>query len=309
MVAVQKLDGDLSALDVSAELTVDARNCYIDCTLSVEREDWYRDIVKVDGICLEAHQKNPVVLWKHSQAHPIGKAESPDGVYTVRKDGKVLLGRTYPFQKSQLAMEVLEMVDCGACKGVSIGFKAAEEDVEPNGKTWGLVFNKSSVVEYSHVVIPANQDALAKFVRKKGLSDQLRSDLLPLVPKAKVSMLIPDRKPPGQAAVGVIDATLRAAAARVKAYAATQEKPEVQELLKSVDLGLNNLIGECELTAKTVYEDDLPATATERIKALHEEILPAEVKALVSERDKKLSDVVKGYDALKSEVLKLKRGE
>ena len=75
--------------------------------IASEREDRDGDVIKVAGIDLTDHRKNPVVLLNHDQSLLIGKSEGPDGVYAVEMRPEVgkVFATCYYQQDNQLGVQ------------------------------------------------------------------------------------------------------------------------------------------------------------------------------------------------------------
>jgi HK97 family phage prohead protease len=112
------------------------------------------DIIRQDGWDLKAYRNNPVVLFGHDHAQPIGRA------HNVRID-KGNLAADFEFAPEEVnpfAAQVGRMVEAGFLKAVSVGFRPLEAKPMKSG---GLEFTKSELLEISVVSVPANAEALS----------------------------------------------------------------------------------------------------------------------------------------------------
>src|SRR5262245_37026232 len=86
------LDGGALARDMATtEISVDPITMSATCVFSTEVVDRVGDVVEVEGIRTENHQRNPVVFWNHGRplTLPIGKTRDPSGNYTVEIAGGI----------------------------------------------------------------------------------------------------------------------------------------------------------------------------------------------------------------------------
>jgi hypothetical protein len=150
--------------------------------ISKEVKDRMGDIVRIDGIDTKNFRKKPTVLYGHNYAglDPIPVIGSNIG---FRKEGKSYYAGTRFLnpEEEKLSGKLADLVNDAwvlsrmKLIGWSIGFipketvplkeKVAETEEEV---TTGLDFKKSELLEYSLVLIPANQEAINDAV-KKGL--------------------------------------------------------------------------------------------------------------------------------------------
>ncbi len=114
------------------------------------------DVVVQDGIDLSAYIENPIVLWQHDPAHPIGRASNiglRGGVLTADVDFA-------PAGISATADEVCGLTKAGVINTVSIGFQPIESaPMDPSKPRGAQRFVKSELMEFSFVSIPANTGA------------------------------------------------------------------------------------------------------------------------------------------------------
>jgi hypothetical protein len=154
--------------------------------LSTERRDTMGDIIRVAGWDLERVKSALPVFYAHdSRDIPIGvmkrawKGTLPDGTSrsSERANDKALLGR-YSIHTADTfgdgaavfgakAEAVQALLEARAIRGGSVGFmpvqtykpKTAEEATELGLGTYGVLFEKQHLMEWSITPIPANPDA------------------------------------------------------------------------------------------------------------------------------------------------------
>lgn len=191
----------LSAEGNSQTLLIDPKLMAVSCVISTQARDRSGDIVRTAGIDLTNHIKNPVVLWDHGQnghTAPIGKAEDPQGRYTVRLEEDRAVATTYFAQSFSLAQQTFRLIESRMLRGASIGFKARDlqnlpantRDPRAAMQQGGVYVNECELIEYSHTTIPDNQDALCRVVLDKRLGSEvlhpvLLKSLTPLLPPRK----------------------------------------------------------------------------------------------------------------------------
>lgn len=121
--------------------------------LSDESQDRMGDVIVARGWQLQHFKNNPIALFGHDQAHPIGLWEN------VRVEGKRLIAKLVPAARgtSTRIDEIVSLIEQRILKAVSVGFKPLE--YEPGER--GLKFTKQELLECSVVSVPANPNALA----------------------------------------------------------------------------------------------------------------------------------------------------
>ena len=143
-------------------------------TTTVDRD---HDVVLPAGVELRDFRKNPVVLYGHGeQTYPIGSV--PPGGIEKNADGltaKVVFAERpadLPPEVEWPADTVLDLFKQGVLRAFSIGFTvqswrdANEKDKRKYGDGVERVIEKWTLLEFSVVTVPANQDALAIAVSK-----------------------------------------------------------------------------------------------------------------------------------------------
>ena len=132
----------------------------LDFTISTSTIDRMGDTIAVDGWKLDNYRKNPVVLWSHDPAQPVGRARN------LRIDGTSLKASVdfYPGSNPEfggLAESLRQLYAGGWLRATSVGFRPLKWDVapDPNRKS-GIDFLEQELLEFSMVAIPANPEAL-----------------------------------------------------------------------------------------------------------------------------------------------------
>lgn len=143
-----------------SSLDVESRS--FEVLASSETQDSHGDIVKQDWK-LDRYSQNPVVFFGHeSWDLPIGKAS---GVRVV--DGAlhatVTLSKTNP-----KAEQVLQLMQEGMLKSISVGFRPGKRTMEKRGDREVRVLSENELLELSVVAIGSNPDARAKHISQHG---------------------------------------------------------------------------------------------------------------------------------------------
>lgn len=130
----------------------------LDFVLSDATVDSYGDVVEPKGWELGNFLKNPIALFGHSSAFPIGKWES------VRVEGGKLVGRLSLAARGTSARidELISLVEQGILRAVSVGFLPIKSDpIDPARPFGPQRYTKQELREVSLVSVPANPAALA----------------------------------------------------------------------------------------------------------------------------------------------------
>lgn len=123
------------------------------------------DIIEQDGWELANFTRNPIALFGHSSAFPIG-TWSDVGVRDGQLRGRLKL---MPAVSDRLR-ELHAAVDAGVLRAVSVGFhEIKSEPLDPKDPWGGFRFIKQELVECSLVSVPANPNAL-QVARSIGIS-------------------------------------------------------------------------------------------------------------------------------------------
>ena len=165
---MRRADSHLCISEVVGK-TVDFDESSRTATSVVTREivDSDGEVVLCDGLDLERFEKNPIVLFMHDPYYPVGTSEwwKPQ----KRKGVKELLAKTR-FAETEDAEEIFQLTIQGVLKGTSIGMwwpgivrrDIAPDDLRENPEWAGArqIIVAAPMMEYSHVSIPANPEAL-----------------------------------------------------------------------------------------------------------------------------------------------------
>lgn len=137
-------------------------------TLTDETVDRMGDIVKAAGVQLDNYRKNPVVLAFHNgRSLPVGSAVKVwyDPPTESVKGWILFLDDT--IDKTGFSDTVFRMAKVGVMNGGSIGFNAVEVTIPSKEERevlkmtpYGVIFNKSDLIEWSVTPTPANPSAL-----------------------------------------------------------------------------------------------------------------------------------------------------
>lgn len=126
--------------------------------LSDETSDRMGDIIRARGWDLKSFTQNPVALFGHDHAFPIGTWTD------VKVVGKQLRG-TLSLAKqgtSDRIDEIRSLIEQGILKAVSVGFRVLDYTPLDKNDPWGgWDIKKSELLECSAVSVPANPSALA----------------------------------------------------------------------------------------------------------------------------------------------------
>lgn len=120
--------------------------------VSTADQDRQGESVKQSGWDLTFYKMNPIVLWAHDYSSlPIGICNSIEV-----KDGKLVAeGKFAPAEANPFAQQVRKLYELGMINATSVGFIPKEFDTKADG-----VINKSELLEFSFVPVPANAHAL-----------------------------------------------------------------------------------------------------------------------------------------------------
>jgi HK97 family phage major capsid protein/HK97 family phage prohead protease len=130
----------------------------LEFVLSDATVDSYGDIVDPNGWDLSRFRKNPIALFGHSSAHPIGTWAD------VRVEGGKLKGRLMFAKEGTSARidELRRLVEQKILRATSVGFRPLEsEPIDPQ-RPWGpQKYKRQELLETSLVSVPANPAALS----------------------------------------------------------------------------------------------------------------------------------------------------
>lgn len=214
-----KLTDDKFGLDVEFPKEMDINESEMSIWIPFadgRRRDGVGDLLEIAGISLERHMMNPIVLFDHGKKYelPIGMSENPKTrEYTVHLDpasqqakgkayfyqGKGITGvdRSKEYDHALFCQQLFDLMAKRYIRSGSIGYQ--EIQVEPiqadyhRGIPQGKHLRRVLMLEYSAVVLPANQDTTRKMlglgsVCGKPLSPILVKSLTPYVTEKKVQM-------------------------------------------------------------------------------------------------------------------------
>lgn len=156
-----KATGDVVGSTFKATITTD----------SIDRDG---EVVVPQGMNSKNYERNPVLLWNHDTAQPIGKAISLRRGESAIEAEFEFAARPADFNGDWFPDYIRGLVAAKVLRSVSIGFmpldggtrQASKADIDRYGPGVNRVFNKWQLLEVSIVSVPANQDALITAVSK-----------------------------------------------------------------------------------------------------------------------------------------------
>lgn len=134
--------------------------------ISTDDVDRMSDILKQEGIDFSQYEKNPVVMYAHDyEKLPVGATLKIEK--SKHKTTAIALIYDDRVDKTGLADTIFLMIKSGALRGASVGFMIKEARFPDENEiekyemsSWGLIIEKSTLLEWSICSIPANQNAL-----------------------------------------------------------------------------------------------------------------------------------------------------
>jgi len=147
---------------------------------SDESVDRMGDIVRQRGLGLKNFRKNPVILFGHNdRGEPIGKAENIRKV-EVKGSPATVADIKFAVEESEDAARKFRLAAGGFIKAGSIGFKPFETKVPKDDDErqsmglgrFGVVFEKSELLEFSLVTVPANANALQQGIKAGDIDER-----------------------------------------------------------------------------------------------------------------------------------------
>ncbi len=175
-------------------------------TISTDSVDRDGEVMVPQGMNSKDFERNPVMLWNHDPAQPIGRAISLRRGESAIEAEFVFAPRPDEYEGDWFPDYVRGLVAANVLKAVSIGFMpmdgspriASKGDVERYGPGVRRVFSKWKLLEVSVVSIPANQDALITAVRKgfvsRSAAEKFGSVVVPSSPAVErrtISIVVP----------------------------------------------------------------------------------------------------------------------
>ena len=125
------------------------------------------EVLKMSGLSPTRFKKNPVILDSHNR----GSASGVIGNGNVKKEGSNLIVNV-TFAETGLASEIMDLIDTGFVRAVSVGFIPKEIRILEEKESMGVGINKivgparvvtkSELFEISVVSVPADGDALKR---------------------------------------------------------------------------------------------------------------------------------------------------
>jgi len=158
---------------ISTEVkSIDEKKRIIWHPISVEVRDRMGDIVRIDGIDVENFKKKPTVFYGHNYTGYDPLPVVGENVGFVKDGKKLLAGTKFLGPDDGLSGKLSDLVnDLWALNkrklvGWSVGFIPLETaDLKEDGRTVGHDFKKSELLEYSNVLLPANQEAVNNMIK------------------------------------------------------------------------------------------------------------------------------------------------
>jgi len=140
-------------------------------TASTSDVDRDGEVIEAGGWDLKSFKKNPVVLWAHNHyGPPIGKA------LWIKADEKGLIAKTQ-FAPDDFSQQIFDLFKGGFMKAFSVGFIPKEWTDGDGSKTPRRTYNKSELLEYSAVPVPANPNALVMALEKGVITEETKEKL------------------------------------------------------------------------------------------------------------------------------------
>jgi len=170
---MEKIKKSLDTGDLEIK-SIDEKKRIIWHKISKEVVDRMGDIVRIDGISTKNFKKKPAVLYGHNYGgmNPLPVIGRNVG---FKKDGKSLYAGTQFLptadgEPSQALKDLINdnwMLHRMKLLGWSIGFiPTVTEKIEKENKFLGYDYKEAELLEYSSVIIPANQEAVNDAIEK-----------------------------------------------------------------------------------------------------------------------------------------------
>jgi HK97 family phage major capsid protein/HK97 family phage prohead protease len=237
----------------------------LEFVMSEESNDRLGDIIEAKGWELKDFLKNPIALWAHNHAMPVGTWEN------VRVVGKQLRG-FLKFAAAGTSKEIdtlRSLVEQRILKAVSVGFRPIEyEELHDESKRFvGYRFKKQALHETSLVAVPAHSNALAiakSFGMTEGeLKSLLGQNAAPTLPKSKGTATQPVARTPQSQRSTPMNIADKILAKRARL---TQIKDRLTELKNLAEVEGNELSADEQSEVATLTDEIASAEGT--IKSL-----------------------------------------
>lgn len=147
----------------------------VESKISTQTPDRVGDVVIAQGCDYKEYLENPIVLFGHNNADPVGNC------LNLRKQDNAIYAVTqfperpddYDEKETWRPSVVWGLLKSGIVKGFSIGFNPTERprmatkaDKERYGESSSVIISRWKLLEYSVVPIPENQEALLTAIGK-----------------------------------------------------------------------------------------------------------------------------------------------
>ena len=169
---IRKIEGTKLFTERAINLEHDDNERTIRFIASDETVDRYGDVVSVKGWQLANYKKNPIFLWGHDYAAPIGRV-TKIGV----EDNKLMATAKFAAEgASEFIDSLWKLVRENILRSVSVGFTVESGDDyeairDADNRVTGTHFLRQELLEISLVSVPANPSALL-VARGLGLSPE-----------------------------------------------------------------------------------------------------------------------------------------
>lgn len=255
-------------------------------TADVDRQG---ETVNQNGWDLTFYKMNPIVLWAHDYSSlPIGMATKIEV-----EDGKLVAeGKFAPADANPFAQQVRKLYDLGMLNATSVGFIPKEYDNKKDGQ-----INKSELLEFSFVPVPANPMALrldeiklngfdTDLLKTKGLEISIKEDAPAPTPDATTEK-------PAEPAPSATEQIPPAPIEEVKPATVEEEVKQIHKKVDAIILALENvklLDGKVEKTIITPALDEVNAFVETRelLRDIDKVVEKALEKFNKTARDRKL---------------------
>lgn len=177
---------------IPMELDIDESNMSVKIPFADgNRRDGVGDLLEISGIDTSRHRTNPIVLFDHGKNHslPIGLAEDKEGKYTVELNlvenkafGTCFFYQGENSEHSLFCDQLFDLVARRYVRAGSIGYQVKRAiplpPIPDSGTPEGLHLLSVLMLEFSIVIMPANQDTVRKVLSMKKISGCTPSPVL-----------------------------------------------------------------------------------------------------------------------------------